>query len=135
MPDYDFDPGDVVQLVNRSSKDLELRFNGRTVVFHPGVNHVNETYARLARRKFLVAGTEDPQVPGKGVMLVGVEKWGDPITPQEQSDAVEAFDRNLIPDGFKGRELVGTRGLVPGADAFGRNPLPTDGVWQIDGGN
>jgi hypothetical protein len=132
MNDYDFDPGPVVVMVNRSSQPLELRFNGRTLVFPPGVNYTNERYAQLARRKFFVMGTEDPQQPGKAELLVGVEAWGDPITPQEQSEAVEVMDRSKIPDGYKGRTLVGTRGLVPGAEAFGRNPLPDDGIWQID---
>jgi hypothetical protein len=132
MPDYDFDPGPVVTMVNRTSKPLELRFNGRTMTFAPGPNHVNETYVRLARRKFFVMGTEDPALPGHAEMLVGVEAWGDPITPIEQSDAVEVIDRDKIPDGWKGRELVTTRGVVPGAEAVGRAPLPDDGVWQID---
>lgn len=132
MPDYDFDPGDVVTLINRSSQNLELRFNGRTIVLTPGANHVNEAYARLARRKFFVMGTEDPQVPGKATLLVGVEAWGDPITPQEQSDAIEVIDRSKLPDGFDGREVVTTKGLVPGSEAMGRNPLPDDGVWQVD---
>jgi len=131
MPDYEFDCGPVVTLVNRTSKSLEMRFNGRSFVFKPGKNLTNAVYADRAKRTFPRMGTVDLMHPEVFEHLVGVEEWGDDCSPIEQSDAIESFDRSKLPADRQQVDVIPTRNLIPTEDRAGRLPLPVDAGFGI----
>lgn len=91
---------DIVTVKNRSSQRLEGRFDGRPLSLGPHERKsmlANE--AEMFKRQNPVMGTEDPQDPiGSLQYLIGVEEWGDDCSELEQSEAVERFDRSMVPD-------------------------------------
>jgi hypothetical protein len=90
---------DIVTVVNRTSKPVEGIFDGQPMVIPPhGRKAMLSNAAELVKRQNPVMGSEDPTDPRSADYLLGVEEWGDDISPLEQSDAVERFDRSLVTD-------------------------------------
>lgn len=106
---------DGVTLVNRTNRKLEVRADGETLVLQPHEEKfVPRFVADLACRQHPVMGTEDPYNPRNYEMLVGVKEWGHPVTPIEQSDAVERIARNELMDvEAKHAVVVGGRASKP----------------------
>lgn len=99
--DYEFNPGEIVTVVNRSSKPVSWRFNGIEYGLKPHEERpMNLTYALAGVRRNPVMGTYDPTYEHQHVSLVGIkemaEQW--PCDPIEQSDAIEAIDRSKLPE-------------------------------------
>lgn len=117
---------ETVTLINRSSKPLRAMFDGQRFVFPPGATPgVPVVVAQFAKAQNPVMGTMDRYEYESGDCLLGVEAWGDPITPIEQSDAIERLDRSTIED--EGATAVpGPKVRVRRSEAIHR--LPTDGV-------
>jgi hypothetical protein len=88
-----------VLVANRSSKELSVTYNGRSVGIpprpHPG-RWMTPAAAQKAIEQNRVMGTEDPMNTGSFdtlVYVVGSDMATDPI---EQSDKAEALDRSLM---------------------------------------
>lgn len=116
---------ETVTLTNRSSKTLNAIFDGQTFVLKPGDNHGFPSVAvQYAKDQNPLMGSQDRYDFYGNKFLVGVKAWGDPVTPLEQSDAIERLDRETIED--EGRTAV------PGPKVRVRRSevtvgLPTDG--------
>jgi hypothetical protein len=91
---------DIVTLVNRTSKRIEGTFDGRTYVLGP---HEAKPMLANAAEKVMEQnpqmGSEDPADPRSPEFLCGVKEWGHDISPLEQTDAIERFDRSLVENG------------------------------------
>lgn len=87
---------------NRSSKELSVTYNGRSVTIPPrgtkgaGGRWMTPRAAEKAIEQNRIMGTEDPMSPGVFQSLVYVEGSDMPSTPIEQSDKAEALDRTLM---------------------------------------
>jgi formylglycine-generating enzyme required for sulfatase activity len=111
---------DLVTVVNRTMRKLEVRVDGETVVLEPrSETKLPRFVAEMACRQHPVMGTEDPYNPRAFDMLVGVREWKHDCTPIEQSDSVERLDRSALADEaargakvVKGRASVASRRLV-----------------------
>lgn len=114
----------LVEIVNRTTETLEGMFDGVPEVIPAGYKvltvdatgaktivgagpneeprrHVCELHAAEAyKRQNPRMGTQDPfSVDARDTeYLLGVEEWGDDITPLEQTDADELIDRSMLPD-------------------------------------
>lgn len=92
----------MVLVRNRSSKELSVTYNGRSVTIPPRATKgtigrwMTPAAAQKAIEQNRVMGTEDPMQPGVFESLVYVEGSEMPSTPIEQSDKAEAIDRRLM---------------------------------------
>lgn len=96
-------PGDIVTVVNRTSKPLFYTYDSREYTLDPGENPVLSTHVHYAKSQNVQMGSQDPYdtSPGSRVYLVGLrakkgQKQKDDISPLEQSDAIEILDRSLL---------------------------------------
>lgn len=94
--------GEIVTVVNRSSHPLTATFNGKHYVLQPGENKYPLVVAFAARRQNPRMGSEHPMNPNRFDSLVGIVEHGDPITPLEQSDAIERMDRSKLAANLQG---------------------------------
>lgn len=89
-----------VTLVNRSSRTLSGTWDGRTYEVTPGKHALPPTIAEAIKRRNPIMGSDD-LVTGQLAYLIGIEEYGDPTTPIEQSDEIELFNRrqqkNAVP--------------------------------------
>ena len=76
--------------------------DGQVVGAGPGesvvVNPLPYFAAELCKRQNPQMGTEDPEDPKDFECLLGVEEWGDDVSPIEQSDKEERMDRSMLDD-------------------------------------
>jgi hypothetical protein len=106
--------GETVNLVNRTSKPLTVRYDGRKETIAPGENPGFPKEAVLyAKRQNPLMGSEDPENPTMsgtqylvGVKVKAGERQTDDISPLEQSDAIERFDKKLLRPLRKGEKEV-----------------------------
>ena len=130
--------GEIVTLINRTSKSLDVVQNGRTIVLKPGRNPVTSDWVRFAKQQHPRMGTFDPSGL-QGDYLVGVEGFDSPeacamIEPGEEHKSIERFDRTQmdpeaqsaeqVPTGIRPpqRRLPGEAGAIPLETQFnGRN--------------
>jgi hypothetical protein len=129
--------GNLVTVVNRTSKPLEFIFDGRAYILKPGDNPgIYESLAGHAKGKFPAMGSEDPYEPTSFICLIGVKEWGDDISPLEQTDAIERMDRSKLPaptmrDGKPGKVVAGPRNSWrPIAES-----APAKNLTQFSGGS
>ncbi len=117
---------ETVTLINRTSKPLRAMFDGQRFVFKPGPNPgVPIVVVQYAKDQNPVMGTQDRYEYEGSDFLVGVEDWGDPVSPIEQSDAIERLNRSSIED--EGKTAVpGPKIKVRRSEAISR--IPGDGV-------
>lgn len=87
-----------VLVKNRSSKALNVTYNGRSTEIppRPGGRFMTPMAAQKAIEQNRVMGTEDPLSPGNFESLVYVEGSDMPSGPREQSDKAEALDRTQL---------------------------------------
>lgn len=89
-----------VTIVNRTKRNLEGMWDGKTHTIPPGKSSLPLIIAEAIKRKNPIMGSDD-RVTGQFQYLVGIEEQGDPTTPIEQSDEVELFNRgnykNAVP--------------------------------------
>jgi hypothetical protein len=84
---------------NRSSKELSVTYNGRSVTLPPrgkGGRWMTPAAAAKAIEQNRVMGTEDPMAPGIFDSLVYVDGTSMPSDAIEQSDKAEALDRRMM---------------------------------------
>lgn len=108
---------EIVTVLNRSSKVCEGTWDGRTYQFEPGRKY---QFTRLQGDKFKaqnpVMGSEDPRT-GNMLYLLAIEEDGDDLTLIDQTDAIEKWDRSLLPPGAKDVNIVpGRNGIYSGRD-------------------
>lgn len=93
--------GEVVTLINRTNRDLTVRFDGRTRILKPGPNPITAEWIRFAKMQNPRMGTFAPGTL-QGDYLVGVEGIDDVsmIDPNEEAQRrqVEMFDRGTEAD-------------------------------------
>ena len=88
---------DIVTIVNRTSVPVEGTFDGRVSVIPPhGRTPMLANAAEKIKSQNPLMGSEDPADPRSPTFLLGVVEWNDDISPIEQSDAEERFDRSLV---------------------------------------
>jgi hypothetical protein len=118
---------ETVCLVNRTNRMLKATFDGADIPIHPGENHgfpaVVVPYAKAQNR---IMGSTDPYSPVTFASLVGVKGTADPVTPIEQSDKQEVFDRSKL-GGLAGQAVV-----MPGSPVTAWEAR--EGMKSIDGG-
>lgn len=109
---------DVVTLVNRSSKDVQGKWDGRPYIVNAHAKvALPVIVAEAIKRQNVVMGSEDP-FTGDMEYLVAIVEQGDPETPIEQTPAITRMNRAAIakPDEvtMAGRTgLYSTRDLAP----------------------
>lgn len=84
-----------VTLVNRSSKTLRGVWDGRHYELEPGKHSFPEIQALKFKEQNPVMGTLDP-FSGRMEYLLGIVEHNDPLTPIEQSRALQHIDRTKL---------------------------------------
>jgi hypothetical protein len=90
--------GDVVTLVNRTKRVLNVRFDGKDADIQPGENPGFPRVAvPFAKAQNPLMGSENPYNPTSFQSLVGVKDTKDPITPIDNDPKnVQRVDRKKI---------------------------------------
>lgn len=107
---------DFVEVVNRTTEQLEAMFDGVPIDLPPGykveddkivpagkdgkpaTKHVPAAAAERAKWQNPQMGTADPENPTDVEFKIGVEAWGDDISFLPPTDAIELIDRSLLDD-------------------------------------
>jgi hypothetical protein len=120
-----------VTLVNRSSKNLKGTWDGRHYTIAPGQHQFPEIQALKFKEQNPIMGSEDPYTLQKEY-LIGIVEHNDDISPTEQTDALERWNRSKLV-GAKPVEIVKGNGIyTPSLDQ--PNRLPSDGGFEPNGG-
>jgi hypothetical protein len=113
----------LVTVVNRTSKPLEALWDGKRYALPVGKSAHPAIVAEAAKRQNPVMGSEDPYTLQMDY-LIGVEEWGDPCDPIEQSPEIERMTRKKLV-GAKPSEVVpGKTGIYSVRDVA--SSLPSD---------
>ena len=84
-----------VTLVNRTSRDLTVRYDGEDLIIHPGENPgFPADAAPFAKRQNMLKGSRHPLNPMKFISLFGVLGTKDDCTPIPE-EVLEAADGKL----------------------------------------
>lgn len=107
---------DFVEIVNRTTRPLEVTFSGVTRRIRPGYKELDgeivpagkngepafemlpAPFADFAKRQNPQMGTFDPSTSNVFEPLVGVTAWGDDVSYLADSGKTEVIDRELLPD-------------------------------------
>lgn len=82
-------------LINRTTKKLEGVWDGRTYIIPPGRNSYPATMAYKFKYQNPRMGTQDPYSMDMEY-LCGIEEDNDPISPTEQTNAIEQLNRGAL---------------------------------------
>lgn len=85
----------LVTLVNRTSKTLEGKWDGRGYSIEPGKHQFTEIMAQKFKEQNPLMGSYDPFTNGI-TYLLGIEENKDDCSPLEQSDAIELWNRERL---------------------------------------
>lgn len=99
-----------VTLVNRTSKTLRGVWDGKSYDIAPGKSEFPDYKAYKFKDQNPVMGSEDPYTLEKQ-FLIGIVENGDDVTPIEQSDAIERFDRSKLVGARPTQVVAGEIGL------------------------
>lgn len=87
---------EVVNLLNRSSRPVEGKWDGRPYVIKPGAKEsLPIVVAEAIKRQNVVMGSEDPYT-GDMEYLVAIIEHNDPQSPVEQTRTVTRMNRTQI---------------------------------------
>jgi hypothetical protein len=113
-------------VVNRTGETLSATWDGRPYTLGPHAEGMFPELVALAfKRQNVKMGSLDPRT-GKIEFLAGIKEKGDPITPTEQTDAVEVWDREKL-TGAKPSEIVpGDNGLYATREWKREQPLDSN---------
>lgn len=84
-----------VTLVNRSSQVLQGTWDGKHYDIAPGKHSFPEIQAQKFKDQNPLMGSEDPRTLQR-TSLIGIVEHGDDVTPLEQSNSVERWDRKAV---------------------------------------
>lgn len=99
-----------VTLVNRTSKPLQGLWDGKRYDIGPGKHEFPEYKAIKFKEQNPVMGSENPYTLEK-LYLIGIIEHGDDVSPIEQSDAIERFDRSKVKTARPVEVVPGETGL------------------------
>ena len=125
---------EMVTIVNRTSKVLSGVWNGRPYDIPLGESRWTLKEAEAFKRQNPVMGSGDPRdteagMTGRMQYLIGIKEQNNPITPIEQTGAVERWNRTRL-TGSKPSEIVpGDNGLYSGRAASSA-PLPLNTSFE-----
>lgn len=86
-------------IVNRSSKTLKGTWDGRHYDIAPGKHSFPVIQAEKFKEQNPVMGTDNPySAMSTKQYLIGIVEYNDDITPIEQTDAIELWDRSKMPN-------------------------------------
>ena len=93
--------GEIVCLVNRTTKNLTYMFDGYEYTLEPGENYIPEIHVFFARNQNPRMGTQSPWAEDACEYLVGIKakpgrKQKDDISPIEQTNAKERLNRSEL---------------------------------------
>ena len=113
-------------VVNRTSRPLSCTWDGKQHTI-PAKSKTSQPaiIARKLRNDNPIMGSDDPST-GQLQYLIGIEEEGDPITPIEQSDEIELYNRRLQ---AKAVPIMIIPGNTGGLYNIPRSPLPADGQF------
>ncbi len=94
-----------VNLVNRTSKNLTGTWDGRSYSLAPGKHSYPEAMAVKFKDQNPIMGSLDPYSQEREY-LMGIEEYGDPIEPIEQSTKAELLDRSKMDSIAKTAEVL-----------------------------
>lgn len=120
---------ELVTVVNRSSKVVNGKWDGKPYVIKPrGKVALPAIVAEAIKRQNVVMGSEDPYT-GEMNYLVGIEEYGDPIEPIEQTNDVTRMNRQKLnrPD-----EVIvkGDNGVYSARDVHQALPFASEGKFE-----
>ena len=113
---------ETVTVVNRTSKVLLGVWDGRHNDIPLGESKWTKLEAEAFKRQNPLMGSGDPRdteagMTGKMQYLIGIKENRDPITPVEQTNAVERWDRNRMYGARPSEVVPGDNGLYSGRAA------------------
>jgi len=112
-------------IVNRTGRTLSAMWDGRPYDIAPHAEKPVPEYVALAfKRQNVKMGSLDPRT-GKIEFLIGIKEQNDPITPTEQTDAVEVWDRSKLTGARPSETVAGDNGLYAVREWKRDQPLDT----------
>ncbi len=118
---------DFLTVVNRTSKPLQVTWDGKHTTLVPGKNALPAIVAEAAKRQNPIMGSEDP-VSLQMRYLVGIEEQEDDCSPVEQSPAIQRIDRNKLINARPTEVVRGDNGIYSVRDIATSLPLDSDFV-------
>ena len=98
-------------VINRTSKDLIVTWDGKRTKIVPGKNSLPLIVAEAAKRQNPIMGSLDP-FTGLCQYLLGIEEQGDDCSPIEQSpSAIELMNRSKMKNARPTEVVPGDNGL------------------------
>jgi hypothetical protein len=112
-----------VTLVNRTSKNLVGTWDGRQYTIEPGKHSFPAPLAEKFKAQNPIMGSLDPRT-GERQSLLGIVEQHDDISPIEQNtEAVELWDRSKMGEALQNVEVVaGKTGLFSAKDLHQEAP-------------
>ena len=117
-----------VTLINRTSKPLEVLWDGRVRPIPVGKSQHDIIVAQKAKEQNVLMGSQDPRT-GDIVYLVAIEEWNEDTSPVEKNlHPIERWNRKFLPGGEAAvKEVPGRTGLFSGRDVHAN--LPTENAF------
>jgi hypothetical protein len=109
-------------VVNRTTKDLNVTWDGKRTRLAPGKNSLPLIVAEAAKRQNPLMGSLNP-FTGLCDYLVGIEEQGDDCSPIEQSTAIEVMDRSKMKNTRPTEVVPGDNGIYSVRDIAQSLPL------------
>ena len=119
---------ELLTVVNRTQRNLFGMWDGKSYVVPPGKSSHPAIIAEAIKRANPIMGSDDP-LTGQLQSLVGIEEQGDPITPIEQSDEIELYNRRLAANAVPIMIIPGNTGLYAVKRAEVASTLPADSTF------
>lgn len=126
---------EMVTVINRTSKPLEVLWDGKVRPIPVGKSSHSAVVAQKAKEQNVLMGSQDPRT-GDIVYLVAVEEWNEDDSPVEANpNPKERWNRKLLPGGEAAvREEVGRTGLFSGRDVQSKLSPDTSFTPNSDSG-
>ena len=112
----------LLTVVNRSNRPLSATWDGRQYTVQPGKSSHPAIIARKLKYDNPIMGSDDPTT-GQLQYLIGIEEEGDDVTPVNQSDEIELYNRKNIRGAIP---VMVVQGNVGGLYSTPRSPQPID---------
>lgn len=123
-----------VKLTNRTSQVLNGVWDGRQYAITPGEHSFPEVQAVKFKEQNPIMGSENPYTMQKEY-LIGIEELGDDVSPVEQTNAKERWNRGMLQprEGMKFATEKGNGTFAPAIDKPNRLPASEVGFEANSG--
>ncbi len=118
----------LVTVVNRTSRPLSGKWDGRDYTVPPGKSSHPVIIAEAIRRANPIMGSDDLST-GQLQYLIGIEEQGDPTFPVEQSDEIELYNRGLAKNAVPIVIIPGNTGMFAVRNSEVASPQPLDSTF------